>query len=139
MARKPGKAKAGVLVLHGPNLNLLGTREPKVYGRETLADVDRSLKAIADRAGVSLQTFQSNIEGVLVDRVQQAGREGVVPAVMDVVLVDCVTSLCTHGLLLHTATVSAPSITRLAPEMRLAAGLAMNTTPLATSCAVPNL
>src|SRR4051812_32321559 len=69
----------------------------------------------------------------------QAGREGVVPAVMDMVLVDRVTGQCTHGWLLHTATVSAPSITRLAPLMRLAAGLAMNTTPLATSCAVPNL
>ncbi len=77
MARKPKKARAGILVLHGPNLNLLGTREPKVYGRETLADVDRSLKAIAAREGVPLQTFQSNIEGVLVDRIQQAAREGV--------------------------------------------------------------
>jgi len=77
MAPKPKKAKAGILVLHGPNLNLLGTREPKVYGRETLADVDRALKAVAARAGVPLQTFQSNIEGALVDRIQQAGREGI--------------------------------------------------------------
>src|SRR5687767_1981103 len=77
MAPKPKKARAGVLVLHGPNLNLLGTREPKIYGRETLADVDRGLKAVAARAGVPLQTFQSNIEGVLVDRIQQAGRDGV--------------------------------------------------------------
>jgi len=77
MAPKPKKARAGVLVLHGPNLNLLGTREPKIYGRETLADVDRGLKAVAARAGVQLQTFQSNVEGVLVDRIQQAGRDGV--------------------------------------------------------------
>lgn len=77
MAPKPKKARAGILVLHGPNLNLLGSREPKIYGRETLADVDRGLKAAAARAGVPLQTFQSNIEGVLVDRIQQAGRDGV--------------------------------------------------------------
>jgi 3-dehydroquinate dehydratase II len=77
MARKPKKGRAGILILHGPNLNLLGSREPKIYGRETLADIDRQLAAIAAKAGVALQTFQSNVEGVLVDRIQQAGRDGV--------------------------------------------------------------
>lgn len=77
MAKKTSKGRAGVLVLHGPNLNLLGTREPKVYGRETLADIDRQLVAIARRSGVSLQTFQSNAEGALVDRIHQAGRDQV--------------------------------------------------------------
>lgn len=68
---------AGILVLHGPNLNLLGTREPKVYGHETLADIDRQLAGIARKAGVSLHAFQSNSEGALVDRVHQAGRDKV--------------------------------------------------------------
>jgi 3-dehydroquinate dehydratase II len=77
MAKRSSKVRAGVLVLHGPNLNLLGTREPEVYGRETLADINRQLAAIARKAGVPLQAFQSNAEGALIDRVQQAGREGV--------------------------------------------------------------
>lgn len=77
MAKKAIKGRSGILVLHGPNLNLLGTREPKVYGRETLADIDRQLVAAARRSGVSLQTFQSNAEGALVDRIHQAGRDKV--------------------------------------------------------------
>jgi 3-dehydroquinate dehydratase-2 len=74
--RKNPKTKA-VLVLHGPNLNLLGTREPEIYGRETLEVIDRRLLATAKAAGVRLECFQSNHEGVLVDRVQQARGEGV--------------------------------------------------------------
>ena len=66
-----------VLVLHGPNLNLLGTREPKIYGRDSLDDINRRLEAQARAAGVGIACFQSNHEGVLVDRIQQAGREGV--------------------------------------------------------------
>ena len=66
-----------VLVVHGPNLNLLGTREPAVYGRTTLAEIDRSLVDRGHTAGVQVTTFQSNHEGELVDRVQQAGRERV--------------------------------------------------------------
>lgn len=77
MAKKATKRRAGILVLHGPNLNLLGTREPEVYGRETLADIDRQLAGIARKAGVVLQSFQSNAEGALVDRVHQAGRDRV--------------------------------------------------------------
>lgn len=61
-----------VLVVHGPNLNLLGTREPEVYGRETLADIDRSLLALSHELGLALQTYQSNSEGALVDRIQAA-------------------------------------------------------------------
>jgi 3-dehydroquinate dehydratase-2 len=64
-----------VLVLHGPNLNLLGTREPAVYGRTTLAEIDADLAARAAGAGVRLASFQSNHEGALVDRIQQAGRD----------------------------------------------------------------
>ena len=65
-----------LLVLHGPNLNLLGTREPEVYGRQTLADIDASLAAQARAAGVALVSFQSNHEGALVDRIQAAAGDG---------------------------------------------------------------
>jgi len=61
-----------VLVVHGPNLNMLGAREPAVYGRESLADIDVALQSLAGELGVSVQTFQSNSEGKLVDRIQAA-------------------------------------------------------------------
>lgn len=61
-----------VLVLHGPNLNLLGRREPEVYGTQTLADIDAMLEAAAKELGVELETFQSNHEGALIDRIQAA-------------------------------------------------------------------
>lgn len=72
-----------LLVLHGPNLNLLGTREPHIYGKETLADIDARLIATAARHGVLLQTFQSNYEGALIDRVQAARGEGVAGIVIN--------------------------------------------------------
>jgi 3-dehydroquinate dehydratase II len=65
-----------VLVLHGPNLNLLGTREPAVYGSTTLPDIDRELMKIAQEAGATLQSLQSNHEGVLIDRVHAARTDG---------------------------------------------------------------
>lgn len=61
-----------ILVLHGPNLNLLGTREPEVYGTTTLADIDRLLTQQADAAGHQLQHLQSNAEHTLIDRVHAA-------------------------------------------------------------------
>jgi 3-dehydroquinate dehydratase II len=65
-----------ILVLHGPNLNLLGTREPEVYGAQTLPQIEAELKAIAADAGASLVSFQSNHEGALVDRIQAARSDG---------------------------------------------------------------
>jgi 3-dehydroquinate dehydratase-2 len=61
-----------ILVLHGPNLNLLGVREPDVYGATTLAEIDASLAARAEHAGCALSTFQSNHEGALIDRIHAA-------------------------------------------------------------------
>lgn len=65
-----------ILVLHGPNLNLLGTREPGVYGTTTLAQIDADLAQKAADVGATLQTFQSNHEGALIDRVQAARSDG---------------------------------------------------------------
>lgn len=75
-ARSGAKA-SHILVIHGPNLNLLGTREPQVYGTETLAAINKRLLALARRSGAKLSVFQSNSEGVLVDRVQAAFSDGV--------------------------------------------------------------
>ena len=61
-----------VLVLHGPNLNLLGTREPEIYGSTTLADINAMLKKRATEAGLVLDCLQSNHEGVLVDAIHEA-------------------------------------------------------------------
>lgn len=78
MAEKPtAKALRNVLVLHGPNLNLLGTREPEVYGATTLADINAALTERAKARGVTLAHFQSNHEGALVDRIHAAKSEGV--------------------------------------------------------------
>jgi 3-dehydroquinate dehydratase-2 len=74
-ARRPADASGHVLVIHGPNLNLLGTREPEVYGHVTLAQIDQALLERGKAAGVQVSTFQSNDEGALVDRIQQAGRD----------------------------------------------------------------
>lgn len=65
-----------ILLLNGPNLNLLGTREPHLYGRETLAQIEQRLARRAKTAGVRLECLQTNHEGVAVDRVQQARRDG---------------------------------------------------------------
>jgi 3-dehydroquinate dehydratase-2 len=66
-----------ILVLHGPNLNLLGTREPSIYGAASLDEINARLSARAQAGGIELSCFQSNSEGALVDRIQAAGREGV--------------------------------------------------------------
>ncbi len=66
-----------ILVLHGPNLNLLGEREPAHYGTVTLAAINQRLADRARQAGVQLEAYQSNVEGELVNRIQQAQRDGV--------------------------------------------------------------
>ncbi|MCH4245732.1 type II 3-dehydroquinate dehydratase [Acinetobacter gerneri] len=66
-----------ILVIHGPNLNLLGKREPEVYGHLTLEDINQNLLARAQQAYIPLDTFQSNWEGAIVDRIHQAQEDGV--------------------------------------------------------------
>lgn len=76
-AKTESPPQARILVLHGPNLNLLGSREPDVYGRTSLADIHAAMDSRARAAGVRLESFQSNHEGQLIDRVQAAASEGV--------------------------------------------------------------
>ena len=66
-----------LLLLNGPNLNLLGTREPEVYGTSTLADIEQAAMAQAKAAGADLACFQSNHEGALIDRIHAARAEGI--------------------------------------------------------------
>lgn len=70
MAAEPEEVKIGVV--HGPNLNLLGKREPEVYGRHTLAEIDQELAGVAAQLGVELDPYQSNVEGELIDFIQRA-------------------------------------------------------------------
>jgi 3-dehydroquinate dehydratase-2 len=65
-----------ILVLHGPNLNLLGTREPSLYGATTLADIDSRLAKLASAAGAALVSFQSNSEAELMARIHSAAQDG---------------------------------------------------------------
>jgi len=66
-----------ILVINGPNLNMLGTREPEIYGRDTLDGVNRRLAAAAKKQGLALEVFQSNQEGALIERVQGAKKRGI--------------------------------------------------------------
>ena len=74
--RQSGPAQPRILVLHGPNLNLLGAREPEIYGRTTLAEIHARMDARARAGGVLVESYQSNSEGELIDRVQSAASEG---------------------------------------------------------------
>ncbi|HRH13242.1 MAG TPA: type II 3-dehydroquinate dehydratase [Azonexus sp.] len=69
--------KPRILVMHGPNLNLLGTREPEHYGNVTLSDINLALARMAEGANVEVETFQSNHEGALIERVHAARDQGV--------------------------------------------------------------
>lgn len=73
---RPTCRMARLLLLHGPNLNLLGSREPEVYGRTTLAEIDAGLRQTAETAGHRLESLQANAEHVLVERVQAARTDG---------------------------------------------------------------
>jgi 3-dehydroquinate dehydratase-2 len=72
-----GSTMPRILVLHGPNLNLLGRREPEIYGHTTLADIHAAMEARGRAAGVQIESYQSNGEGELIDRVQAATAEGI--------------------------------------------------------------
>jgi 3-dehydroquinate dehydratase II len=77
-ARPPSaRSLRKILVLHGPNLNLLGSREPQIYGGETLAQIGKRLAAQAANAGIKLDSFQSNSESQLIERIQKARQSGV--------------------------------------------------------------
>lgn len=65
-----------ILVIHGPNLNLLGTREPAIYGRRTLAEIDALIRSHAGERGAEVETVQSNHEGVIIDHIQGAAAAG---------------------------------------------------------------
>lgn len=78
-----GESIPEILVLQGPNLDLLGTREPEIYGTTTLADIESELDALADVLGCRLRHVQSNHEGALVDAVRSAWQEGVVGALVN--------------------------------------------------------
>ncbi|MCH2335671.1 MAG: type II 3-dehydroquinate dehydratase [Pseudomonadales bacterium] len=65
-----------IMVLHGPNLNLLGAREPEIYGSATLEDIDSDMQSLAVSKGVDLTTLQSNAESVLVEAIQNAANDG---------------------------------------------------------------
>ncbi len=80
-----------ILLLNGPNLNLLGSREPEVYGHDTLADIESAAAIQATLAGANLTSFQSNHEGALIDRIHAAKTEGV-----DVIIIN-------PGALTHTS------------------------------------
>ena len=64
-----------ILVIHGPNLNMLGSREPEVYGSDTLASINQAMAEKAESSQTRLETFQSNLEGEIVDRIQQAATD----------------------------------------------------------------
>ena len=68
------KANKTILVIHGPNLNMLGKREPDIYGHTTLSEIDSDLKKLGKKLGLKVETFQSNHEGEIVDQIQNAAK-----------------------------------------------------------------
>jgi 3-dehydroquinate dehydratase-2 len=72
----PSRRRTRILLLHGPNLNLLGTREPEIYGKENLQTINQRLSQLARARGALLEIHQSNHEGALIERVHQAKKQG---------------------------------------------------------------
>ncbi|TNC81394.1 MAG: type II 3-dehydroquinate dehydratase [Oleiphilus sp.] len=68
---------SSILVIHGPNLNLLGSREPEIYGSETIDDINKKLERMASNEGIELNAFQSNAEHELIDRIHIAREQGI--------------------------------------------------------------
>lgn len=68
------KSFPNVLVIHGPNLNMLGKREPDIYGTTTLETIDSNLQVLGERLGLKIETFQSNHEGAIIEKIQQAAK-----------------------------------------------------------------
>src|SRR6266700_663059 len=75
VADAPRRRLKNILVLHGPNLNLLGAREPRIYGKETIQSINERLSRMARSEGATLQVFQSNHEGALIERIQGAKQQ----------------------------------------------------------------
>jgi 3-dehydroquinate dehydratase-2 len=71
------RTKGKILVVHGPNLNMLGSREPGLYGKESLESINERLISAAEKAGIALDVFQSNHEGALIERVHTAKGQGI--------------------------------------------------------------
>lgn len=94
-----------VLVLHGPNLNLLGHREPSIYGRTTLSEIDSELGQQAQRLGLTVECLQSNHEGVLVDRLHAALGDGTQAVLLN------------PGGLTHTSVVLRDAVAAVAPKI----------------------
>ncbi|MBN1932446.1 MAG: type II 3-dehydroquinate dehydratase [Desulfobacterales bacterium] len=69
--KKNGKELNKILVIHGPNLNLLGKREPDIYGETTLDEINNRLKTVGEQKGIFIETFQSNYEGAIVEKIQE--------------------------------------------------------------------
>ena len=68
----PDKSRKRVLVIHGPNLNMLGKREPHIYGHQSLAEIDDQLVKLGQKLGIDVEAFQSNHEGAIVEKIQEA-------------------------------------------------------------------
>lgn len=102
-----------ILVINGPNMNMLGVREPEIYGRETLADLENMIRVHADALGIETEFYQSNHEGGIVDRIQQAygDADGIVinPAAYthtSVAIHDAITSVAIPAVEVHISDIS---------------------------------
>ncbi len=118
-----------LLIINGPNLNLLGVREPEIYGKKNYAELMRMIQQHAEEIGVEVATFQSNHEGAIVDRIQQAYFEGVDGIVINpaaythtsVALLDALKAVCIPTVEVHISEVNQREDFRQISYVRLAA------------------